>query len=49
MQKKYCPQNKLHFGYMKFHVFHGNSLYDGTNQGVHTKILLSQQQLTIEY
>ena len=48
MQKK-CPQKLIHFGCMKVHGFHGNPLCDLKVWGVHTKILISQQQLIVEY
>ena len=37
------------FGYVKLHGFNGNLLCDFKGWGVSTKILISQQQLVIEY
>ena len=46
--KKILPSKINALCYMKCHGLHGNPLFDFKEWGVHTKILISQQQLIVE-
>ena len=43
------PKNESIFGNVKLHGFHGNQLCDFRKWDESTKILISQQQLILEY
>ena len=48
-KKIICYSKQIHFGNVRLHGFHGNTLYDIKEWGCTYIILISQQQLMLEH